>query len=61
MHTKERITIDVSAKSAKWLRMVSEAAGVSREKIVSSLFARMTYEIAHSEHETETPNPKKAV
>ena len=49
MHTKERITIDVSAKSAKWLRM---AAGVSREKIVSSLFARMTYEMAHSEHET---------
>ena len=58
MHAKERITIDVSAKSAKWLRM---AAGVSREKIVSSLFARMTYEMAHSEHETETPNPKKAV
>lgn len=68
MQTKDRITIEVPAGPSKVLNLVSKASGVSKSKLVSSMFAIMAMETlkieASKTHgptaQKKTPNKKPA-
>lgn len=54
MQTKDRITIEVPAGASKALSFISKASGVSRAKLISSIFVIIASEaLKDALHKTE--------
>ena len=55
MNTTPRVKIEIPVPPSKWLGMVADAARMTKEQLICSLFARMAQEVVEM---TKHPRPK---
>ena len=59
MNTTPRVKIEIPVPPSKWLGMVADAARMTKEQLICSLFARMAQEVVEMTKHPRTKNPKK--